>query len=193
MYHPLRLGNKDFYIADLNAIRKAVKDNGNRDLCHSIVLSHSDESTITFHINFALEQDLQKQPKKNSLTIIGFTTKNHLKFRFRDHKIPCHHPANKIYLLDIDGSYRSLGYAMALPSITDSELQKSITILNDISANRLLHPAELDAIAQLTIATSEAIKFSSIANGIADTFDKQTAFLPNPFQIIGWGGRSIAC
>ena len=67
MYYPLRLNNKDQYIEDLNAIRKAVKENGNRDLCHSIVLSHSAESTITFHVNFALEQDLKKILKRNRL------------------------------------------------------------------------------------------------------------------------------
>lgn len=193
MYHNLRLSNKDLYIADLNKIRKAVKDNGNRDLCHSIVLSHSDESTITFHINFALEQDLKRQPKKTSLSILGFTTKNHYEFRFSDHKIPCHHPAKEIYHLDIDGSYKSLGYTTELPSITDSELCNSIKILNNISANRMLHPAELDAIARLTIATSEAIKFKSIANNIVETFGNDTIYHPNAYQIIGWGGRSIAC
>jgi hypothetical protein len=192
MYLPLRLNNKDQYIEDLNAIRKAVKENGNRDYCHSIVLSHSAESTITFHVNFALEQDLKKIPKKKSLIILGFTTKNHYEFRFSDHKIPCLHPAKEVYQLDIDGSYRSLGYTTALPSITDLDLQKSIKILNNISAHRLLHLAELDAIARLTIASSEAIKFTAIANNIGDLFGNDKVFLPNPFQIIGWGGRSIA-
>ena len=193
MYHNLRLSNKEQYIADLNDIRKAVKDNGNRDLCHSIVLSHYDESTITFHINFALEQDIKRQPKKTSLSILGFTTKNHYEFRFSDHKIPCHHPAKEIYRLDIDGSYKSLGYTTELPTITDSDLGNSIKILNNISANRLLHPAELDAIARLTIATSEAIKFKTIANSISEIFANDTVYQPSAYQIIGWGGRSIAC
>ncbi len=123
---------------------------------------------------------------------MGFTTKNHYEFRFNDHKIPCHHPAKEIYQLDIDGSYRSLGYSTALPSITDSDLHKSIKILNDISAHRLLHSAELEAITRLTITSCEAIKFITIANNIGDLFSNDKVFLPNPFQIIGWGGRSIA-
>lgn len=192
MYLPLRLNNKDQYIEDLNAIRKAVKENGNRDYCHSIVLSHSEESTITFHVNFALEQDLKKIPKKKSLTVLGFTTKNHYEFRFNDHKIPCHHPAKEIHQLDIDGSYRSLGYTTSLPNITDSDLHKSIKILNDITAHRLLHSAELDAITRLTISSSEAIKFTAIANNIGDLFGNDGVYSPSAFQIIGWGGRSIA-
>ena len=141
---------------------------------------------------FCFRARFKKIPKKKSLTILGFTTKNHYEFRFNDHKIPCHHPAKEIYQLDIDGSYRSLGYSTALPSITDSDLHKSIKILNDISAHRLLHSAELDAITRLTIASCEAIKFTSIANNIGDLFGNDEVFLPNPFQIIGWGGRSIA-
>jgi hypothetical protein len=191
MYYPLRLNNKDQYIEDLNDIRKAVKENGNRDLCHAIVLSNAAESSITFHVNFALEQDLKKNPKNKSLAILGFTTKNHCEFRFNDHKIPCLHTAKEIYQLDIDGSYQSLGYSTVLPSITDSDLHKSIKILNDINTHRLLYSAELEAITRLTIASSEAIKFTAIAHNIGDLFGNAGVYSPNAFQIIGWGGRSI--
>lgn len=193
MCHTLRLHNKDLYFDDLNTIRKAVKENGNRDFCHSIVLSHSAESTITFHMNFALEPDLSKVPKKTSLSVLGFTTKNHYEFRFNDHKILCHHPTKETHQLDIDGSYKSLGYTTALPSITEVDLSKSIKILNDISAKRKLFPVELDAIARLKVATCEAIKFVTIANGIGDAIGNDSVYVPNAFQIIGWGGRSIAC
>ena len=71
-------------------------------------------------------------------------------------------------------------------------LDKSIKILNDISAHRLLHSAELEAITRLTITSCEAIKFITIANNIGDLFGNDGVYSPSAFQIIGWGGRSIA-
>ncbi len=49
-----------------------------------------------------------------------------------------------------------------------------------------------EAIAKMSIITSEAIRFSSVESGIKEILENNLEFTPNSFEIIGWGGHSIA-
>jgi hypothetical protein len=44
----------------------------------------------------------------------------------------------------------------------------------------------------MSIITSEAIRFSSVESGIKEILENNLEFTPNSFEIIGWGGHSIA-
>jgi len=81
---------------------------------------------------------------------------------------------------------------MELPKITNSNLYESISILNHYEKNNEIGTSQYHALACLKIVTSEAIRFSSVANGIKKSLETHTTFTPNAFEIIGWGGHSIA-
>jgi len=82
---------------------------------------------------------------------------------------------------------------MQLPSITNENLHESITILNNIINSSQIGQKEYDSITRLIIILSEAIRFTSVAKGVNSVLDNnEVSFNPNLFEIIGWGGHSIA-
>jgi len=81
---------------------------------------------------------------------------------------------------------------MELPNITDDNLHQSLEILNKCNDADQIGALEHHAIARLFIASSEAIRFCSVAKGIGSILRTTTTYTPNSFEIIGWGGHSIA-
>jgi len=190
-YH-LRLIPGGIYNSDLEIIRNSIKINGDKVCSHSIVVSHPKGVSIALQINFALELNAKNPPKVASLNILGFTTNSGRKLRFNIDPFPCTEFTIGTQTLETNGSYKSLGYPLELPKITDNDLLESIKILANYNNNSTIRKAELDAICRLIIATSESIRFSSVANGINSILGTEAVFSPNSFEIIGWGGHSVA-
>jgi len=193
MDYLLRLNSNRIYTSDLKTIIDSIKMNGNNAKCHSITLSHPKGVEIALFMNFALEQNSYNPPTNASLKILGFKIKNGNEFLFNINPFPCQNSNKNAQKIAIDGTYKSLGFPMELPKITAVNLFESIVILNNYDTVRPIEKKECEAITRLIIATSEAIRFSSVANGISSVLENDTAFTPNSFEIIGWGGHSMAC
>jgi len=193
MNYKLRLENKGIYISDLQTIINSIKENGNKTSCDSIIISHPKGSEITLLMNFGLETNSKNPPANASLNILGFKTSNNQEFIFDINPFPCEKSKINTKKMVVDGSYKSLGYSMKLPSITNENLHESITILNSIINSSKIGQKEYDSITRLIIILSEAIRFTSVANGVNSVLDNnEISFSPNLFEIIGWGGHSIA-
>lgn len=192
MKYSLRLNSGTDYSSDIKSIINSIKANGNRAVCRSIIVSHPKGEMIELFMNFALEQNSSNPPMKASLNILGF--KNHLsrEFIFDNNQISISKDTKEIQKLHIDGSYKSLGFPMELPNITDANLYESLVILNKCKDANQIGALEYHAIARLFIASSEAIRFCSVANGIQSILGTTNTYTPNSFEIIGWGGHSIA-
>lgn len=189
-YH-LRLIPGGIYNSDVEVIRNSIKINGDKVCSHSIVVSHPEGVSIALQINFALELNAKNPPKEASLNILGFTTNSGRKLRFNIDPFPCTEFTIGAQTLETNGSYKSLGHPMELPKITDNNLLESIKILANYNGSTIKEP-ELDAVCRLIIATSESIRFSSVAKGINSILGTEAVFSPNSFEIIGWGGHSVA-
>jgi hypothetical protein len=189
MKHFLRL-KKNKYLPDLMNIINSVKLNGIDPKCHSIIISHPNKTYIELFINFSLEQNSKNPPTNASLNILGFKTSSNKEFVFKIKPFYCLEIFKNAQKIKIDGSYKSLGFVMNLSDITEESLIESIQILNDYDGESLTKK-DCIAIATLTITTSEAIRFLSVANGINNVLQNGGAFSPNTFEIIGWGGHSI--
>ena len=188
----LRLYSADAYLNDVNFIRNSIKVNGNLAKCHVIKVLYSDEININLHMNFALEQDSKKPPMKASLNLLGFNNKREVEFQFNINPFPCDDFSEKAIQLNTDGSYKNLGYLMDLPKVSLTNLIDSITLLSNYEKENKENTTFREAIARMSIITSEAIRFSSVASGIKEILENNLEFTPNSFQIIGWGGHSIA-
>ncbi|MEC4004337.1 ribosome-inactivating family protein [Flavobacterium sp. SUN052] len=192
MNYQLTLSSGAVYLSNLKTIIDYIKKNGNKPTCHTISISHPKGIEIQLYMNFALEQNSDCPPKYASLNILGFKTTTGEEFVFDINPFPCSEFSKNATTIPINGSYKSLGYPLNLPIITDSNLLESITILNQFKGTKEIQKQELDALTRLIIATSEAVRFSSVANGINSVLGNSSNFTPNSFEIIGWGGHSIA-
>ncbi len=192
MNYSLRLTKGNHYLADLKAIIDSIKVNGNKAQCHSIVVSHPEGYDIELFMNFGLEQNSCNPPVKYSLNILGFKNSKSQEFTFNINPFPCIDLNFNAKKLNIDGTYKSLGFPMQLPKIKNIDLLNSIQILNNFSSSNEIGKQECEALARLIIITSEAIRFTSVANGIKNILENENEFTPNSFEIIGWGGHSIA-
>jgi hypothetical protein len=188
----LRINSADNYHNDLTLIRNSIKVNGNLAKCYIIKVLYSDDINIDLHMNFALEQDSQKPPVKASLNLLGFINKNEIEYQFNINPFPCDDFSEKAIKLKTDGSYKNLGYLMDLPKISTSNLIDSITFLSEYVKENKESKTFYEAIAKMSIITSEAIRFSSVESGIKEILENNLEFTPNSFEIIGWGGHSIA-
>lgn len=192
MNYQLKLNGNETYLSNLNTIIDYVKINGDKPTCHTITISHSKKTEIQLYMNFALEQNSNNPPKYASLTILGFKTNSGENFKFDINPFPCSEFLENATNLPMSGSYKSLGYPTELPNITDENLFESIEILKNYTSKTKIEKPQLDAIARLIIISSEAVRFSSVAKGVASILGNQSSFSPNSFEIIGWGGHSIA-
>jgi hypothetical protein len=192
MNYRLRLDSKGIYISDIQTIINSIKLNGNKVTCDSINVSHPNGAEITLLMNFGLETNSKNPPIIASLNILGFKTKNNQEFIFNIVPFPCEETTIKAEKLSVNGTYKSLGFGMKLPVITDKNLFESINILNNVKNSKDIGQAEYDSIARLIITLSEATRFSSVANGINSVLGNENSFSPNLFEIIGWGGHSLA-
>lgn len=188
----LRLYSADAYLNDVNFIRNSIKVNGNLAKCHVIKVLYSDEISVNLHMNFALEQDPKKPPMKASLNLLGFNNKHEVEFKFNINPFPCDDFSEKAIQLNTDGSYKNLGYLMDLPKVSLTNLIDSITMLSNYEKENKENTTFREAIARMSIITSEAIRFSSVESGIKEILENNLEFTPNSFEIIGWGGHSIA-
>lgn len=192
MSYKLRLESDRVYLLDLQTIINSVKINGNKATCDSVIVSHPKGAEILLHMNFGLEQNVKNPPAVASLNILGFKTQNGQEFIFKDVPFSCDKIEKNAQKLAINGSYKSLGYAMSLPLITDANLFESIVLLNKIGNADEIGQQEYDALARLIIILSGAIRFATVANGINNILGNSNTFSPNLFELIGWGGHSIA-
>ena len=192
MNYQLTLNGNDMYLSNLKTIIDYIKINGDKPTCHTITISHSEKAEIQLYMNFALEQNSNNPPKYASLNILGFKNSSGESFRFDINPFPCEEILKNANKLSISGSYKSLGYPTELPKISYENLFESIEILKNYTQKTKIEKPQLDAIARLIIISSEAVRFSSVAKGVASVLNNQTNFSPNSFEIIGWGGHSIA-
>jgi len=190
-YH-LRLNSGAIYCSDIKTIIESIKANGNKVACHSILVSHPKGENIELFMNFALEQNSNNPPLKSSLNILGFKNNSLKEFVFDANQISIDKDKNQLQILNLDGSYKSLGFPMELPNITDGNLYESLVILNHCKDASEIGIPEHHAIARLLIASSEAIRFCSVAKGVQSILGTTNTYTPNSFEIIGWGGHSIA-
>ena len=179
-------------MSDLDVIIHSIKTNGNAKKCNTIIVSHPDCVSLKLYMNFALEQNSKNPPTKASLTVLGFENSSGKKFNFKMEPFPCDEFAREAQTIDLDVSYKNMGYSMELPKITNLNLLESINNLNAYNGSREIGRLEIDSIAKMLIITSEAIRFSSVAKGVSSILENEVAFTPNLFEIIGWGGHSIA-
>ncbi|WP_395042726.1 ribosome-inactivating family protein [Flavobacterium sp.] len=192
MVFNLRLEKRAFYLTDLKQIINFIKANGVSSKCQIIQLSHPIAGSIKLYLNFVLEQNPNNSPNESSIAILGFKISNNNEFKFKKVASDCDLFSKECNNLKIDGSYISLGYPFQLPKVSDFTIQESIKSLNNLKKGKKLSKLELDAIAILSIVTSESIRFSSVATGICNVIENNTVFIPNSFEIIGWGKHSIA-
>ena len=192
MNYQLTLAKNGVYTSDLKTIIDDIRKNGTEPKCHTITISHPKGIAIELYMNFALEQNRNNPPKNASLNILGFKTNTNDEFVFDINPFPCSEFSKNATKILINGSYRSMGYPMDLPVITDSNLHQSIEILNNFKIANEIQKKELDALTRLIITISEAVRFSSVAIGINSVLGNDTSFTPNSFEIIGWGGHSIS-
>lgn len=192
MNYQLELNKNGMYLSNLNTIIDYIKMNGDKPTCHTITVSHPKGTEIQLYMNFALEQNSNNPPKYASLNILGFKTNSGEEFKFDINPFPCSEFSKHTNNLLISGSYKSLGYPIELPKISDENLFESIEILKNLTTTTKIGKIQFDAITRLIIATSEAVRFSSVSNGINSVLGNNSSFNPNPFEIIGWGGHSIA-
>lgn len=192
MNYKLRLDANGIYVSDLQTIIDSIKVNGNKVTCDSVLVSHPKGAEVKLHMNLGLETNSNNPPALASLNILGFKSKGNQNFIFDIDSITCDEIKLKANKLNINLSYKSLGYSMTLPSVTDENLFESITILNSITNESTMGQKEYDALARLIVVSSEAIRFTSVANGVNKILGNENSFTPNLFEIIGWGGHSVA-
>lgn len=180
------------YLLDIQTIINAIKINGSKILCGSVLISHPKGAEIKLFMNFGLEPNAKNPPINASLNILGFKTTDNKEFIFNINPFPCSDIEHNAQMLTLNTSYKNLGFATKLPAITDENIFESIVLMNKIKDTQNITEKELAAIASLIIVLSESIRFSSVSKGIFQILGTKKSFNPNLFEIIGWGGHSIA-
>ncbi len=192
MIFNLSLEKSSIYLSHLKQIINFIKVNGVRSKCQIVQLSHPNVGSIKLYLNFALEQNANNVPTESSIAILGFKIANNTEFKFKKDCSLCDIFSKECITLKIDGSCKNTGYPYQLPKVSAFSIQESIQTLTNYKKSKKLNKPELDAITILSIVSSEAIRFSSVATGIAGVLENNSEFTPNSFEIIGWGKHSIA-
>lgn len=184
----IRLQSGGAYLSDLSAIRKEIRANGAIGKGVNLTVTHplSPGKSVDLWINYAFESNKTSTPTA-SLYITGFTIGNNT-YQFNLLQPPPY-PLNGV-ATGVDGSYLSLGYGQGkLPSITNQNLNTAIQKISGYTGAGI-HNIQTELVL-LIIATSEAIRFDKVANGIDGILGNTKEFIPDWDLIHKWDSRFI--
>lgn len=191
----IRLVRGGAYAADINALRNQIRANGTRNGCVPITVTYQDamNRSIDLYVNLAYQANGNLQAPNASLYITAFRNVNGTYIFNTINPFPCLGLVG--ISVNIDASYRSLGYPFNLPKITNTNLMQSIITLTNYNGGPLRqgNNGESDAIARLAIAVSEAARFESVRQGIDSVLASNNAnpYQPDAQKICAWGGHTL--
>lgn len=178
----LRLSHARAYRADIAQLRRAARENGARTNPSDVPVDIPNAPrgyALSLIVNLACEPDRSLDAPTASLDLLGFVNP-HGMFRFRRHP-PLWAPPASSFDLGVDGSYRLLGYADApLPGISSANLIGSAILLSRFHGPVPIGPGIVaDALARLSIAVSEALRFVATENAVAAALDNGVGYHPS--------------
>ncbi|MGH8780443.1 ribosome-inactivating family protein [Paraburkholderia sp.] len=178
----LRLSHGRAYRADIATLRRTARENGACANPFDVPVDIPNAPrgyAFSLIVNLACEPDRAHHSPAGSLDLLGFANR-HGAFRFRRDP-PLWAPPASAFDLGIDGSYRLLGYADApLPGISSANLIGSAILLSRFTGPMPIGPGIVaDALARLSIAVSEALRFVATESAVAAALDNGVGYHPS--------------
>jgi len=186
----IRLMRGGAYTSDINTLRGLIRANGTLANLHVATISHPlTVNTVDVHINMAYQSNSNLPAINGSLYAVAFGNPAGI-WHFTVGAIGVALPG-VAFPGALAGSYASLGYAMALPAITDANLAAAINAVHGYNGGAPVGAAVLDGMTRLIIAMSEAVRFSSVTEGVGGVLGNANNFAPPVAQIHAWGGHTL--
>lgn len=184
----LRLNNGDQYIKDLRKIVNAIRANGSISRLLGINIIYPGAGNLELFICAQFEQNVRVD---GSLYVLGFENDDNT-FSFNIPDLLHMWGVRPVVILDaIDGSYRSLDCANALPDITFGDLISYIQALSNYRVGNFFTNNLKKSLARLIIITSESFRSNEIAQGVVNMLYTGGTYKPNSETIHNWGGRLL--
>lgn len=178
------------YNSDLRSLRDAIRANAVNVNCVPITLTHplAPGQKPVFYLNMAYQANSNMPLVTASLYIVAFRNGAGAGFRFNLPVVPAGAPP--FTLLASDGRYRNLGSDGSFPPITNGNLAESIGAVATYAGGALTD-AMKKGLVRLLIATSEAVRLSSVESGVAGVLGNGGTYNPPWDPIHAWGGHSL--
>ncbi len=188
----MRLQHGGAYISDIGQLRSQIRANGTLPNLAVINVSHPlAGNTVDLHINLAYQANSNLPPINGSLYTVAFGNNNGI-WHFNVGAIGVVLPGVTIPGA-LGGDYASLGYALALPNITDTNLLAAINAVSNYAGIAPVPQPVLDGLTRLIIAVNEAARFDEVEGGIDSVLGNtnNTVYAPPVALIHNWGGHIL--
>lgn len=186
----MRLQRGGAYRSDIGQLRSQIRANGTLPNIGIISVSHPNSgNTVDLHINLAYQPNSSQPPINGSLYTVAFGNNNGI-WHFNVGAIGVVLPGAPIPGA-LGGDYASLGYALALPNITDANLLAAINAVSNYAGIAPVPQPVLDGLARLIIAVNEAARFNEVEAGIDSILGNAGLYAPPFVTIHNWGGHIL--
>ncbi|MFJ2987223.1 ribosome-inactivating family protein [Collimonas sp. NPDC087041] len=186
----VRLTRGGAYSTDIRALRGQVRANGTNPVLLAVRVTHPlTANAVDLYINLAYQPNGNLPPANASLYVVAFGNPNGVWHFAGLGGIGVAVPG-VAFPGAINGSYASLGYALALPAITDANLLAAVQSVHAYAGAAVGAPV-LDGMARLIIAISEALRFDVVESGVGGVLGNAGNYAPPVAQIHAWGGHTL--
>jgi hypothetical protein len=187
----IRLRKTGEYIADIESLRTRIRVNGTTAQLCIITISHPHTArTVNMHLNLAFDTNSNNKRINSSLYAVSFGNENGI-WHFNVGNIGVALPG-QVFPNNINGSYKSLGFAEQLPVVSDANLKQAIEDVSRFNGGNAVPPKVKAGMARLIVAISEAARFNKIVNDINSVLaGRTTEYEPPVDRIRNWGGHVI--
>lgn len=181
------------YVSDIDNLRNRIRENGTMPQLCVITISHPQTPrTVNMHLNLAFDANPNNEGINGSLYTVAFGNENGI-WHFNVGNIGVALPG-QVFPNNINGSYRSLGFAGQLPVISDGNLKQAIEDVSRFDGDDdVAVLGKVNAgMARLIVAISEAARFNKVMNDINRVLAGWTTeYHPPVDRIRNWGGHVI--
>ena len=186
----MRLLRGGAYTSDIRSLRGKIRANGTLPNIGVVNISHPLAlSTVNLYINLAYQPNTNFPPINGSLYTVAFGSNARI-WHFNVGAIGVGLPGVLIPGA-LAGDYRSLGYALGLPNITDANLLAAVNSVSGYAGAAPVPAPVLDGITRLIIAVNEAARFDEVEGGIDTILGNGGNYLPPVSTIHNWGGHIL--
>ncbi len=191
----IRLTAGGAYTSDIEALRGLIRANGTPANLERVTVSHPLAAvTVDLYVNKAYQPNGNLPHANGSIYVVAFGNANGI-WHFTIAGLPL--PGGSVAFpgAALDGSYNSLGFALnPLPQITNASLQAAVNALGNYNGAAGPNAGQLAQMASLIVAVSEAVRITTVEQGVAGALGTGLAaapYQPNIGQIRNWGGHTL--